>query len=62
MPKLKTHKGLSKKMKVHKSGTITIGRPGLNHKTGKKNAKFNLKKKNGSTLSSADMNRLKNVL
>ncbi|NLA33996.1 MAG: 50S ribosomal protein L35 [Tenericutes bacterium] len=62
MPKIKTHKGTSKKMKVHKSGTVTIGRPGLNHKTGKKNTKFNLKKKKGSTLSSADRKRLKNVL
>ena len=41
MPKLKTHKGTNKVLKIRKGGTIKIGKPGSRHNTGKKNAKFN---------------------
>ena len=36
MPKLKTHKGTKKVLKVRKGGSITIGHPGSRHNTGKK--------------------------
>lgn len=62
MPKMKTHKGTAKVLKVRKGGTISIGCPGSRHNTGKKTSKFNRKNRNGSTLSSADMNRLKNII
>ena len=50
MPKLKTHKGTKKVLKVRKGGTIKIGKPGSRHNTGKKNANFNQKARKGSTL------------
>ncbi|MDD3392133.1 MAG: 50S ribosomal protein L35 [Bacilli bacterium] len=62
MPKLKTHKGTSKVAKVRPGGTIKIGKPGQRHNTGKKNAASNRVGRKGSTMSKADMNRLKNVL
>ena len=36
MGKVKKHSGLSKVLKVRKSGTVTLRKTGLNHKTGKK--------------------------
>ncbi len=62
MPKLKTHKGTKKVINVRKSGTITIGRPGSRHNTGKKSSAVNRKNRYGSTLSKADYNRLKEII
>lgn len=63
MPKLKTRKALHKVLKVRKSGVVTLaGQKGKRHNTGKKNAKFNRGKRASVNLSSADRNRLKNVL
>ncbi len=62
MPKQKTHKGTKKVLNVRKSGTITIGRPGSRHNTGKKTAASNRKNRKGSTLSKADYNRLKSLI
>lgn len=61
MPKIKTHKGTKKVLKVHKSGTVTMGRPGSRHNTGKKNTNFNRKNRRGSVLSASDAKRLKTV-
>lgn len=61
MPKLKTHKGTKKVLKVRKGGTISIGRPGSRHNTGKKNANVNRKNRKGSVLSASDAKRLKTV-
>ena len=61
MPKLKTHKGTKKVLKVRKGGTISIGRPGSRHNTGKKNAASNRCGRTASSLSKADAKRLKNV-
>jgi len=62
MPKLKTHKGTKKVLNVRKSGTVTIGRPGSRHNTGKKNAAVNRKNRKGSSLSKADQNRLREII
>lgn len=62
MPKLKTHKGTKKVLKVRKGGSISMGRPGSRHNTGSKPAKLNRKNRKGSALSSADKNRLKNII
>lgn len=62
MPKLKTHKGTKKVLKVRKGGSISIGRPGSRHNTGSKPASANRKNRKGSVLSSADKNRLKNII
>lgn len=62
MPKLKTHKGTKKVLKVRNSGTITIGRPGSRHNTGSKPMSANRKNRKGSQLSKADQNRLKNII
>ncbi len=62
MPKLKTHKSTSKKIKTRPSGGPSkIGRPISRHNTGKKTAKVNRKKRKGSTLSKSDAKRLKSI-
>ena len=62
MPKLKTHKGTKKVLKIRKGGSIRIGKPGSRHNTGSKSANFNRSCRKGSSISKADQNRLKNVL
>lgn len=62
MPKQKTHKGINKKIKVRVGGTTKIGRPGGNHKTGKKGTDFSRKNRKGNTLSTGDANRYKSAL
>ncbi len=62
MPKLKTHKGTNKVLKIRKGGTIKIGKPGSRHNTGKKSANFNEKARKGSALSKADRNRLRDII
>ena len=62
MPKLKTHKGTKKVLKIRKGGSISVGRPGSRHNTGKKNASLNRKNRKGSSLSKADKNRLRDII
>lgn len=62
MPKIKTHKGLQKKLRIKQSGLITIGHPGGRHNLGKKSQKVNREKRKESILSKADSNRFKKVL
>ncbi len=62
MPKLKTHKGTNKVLKIRKGGTIKVGKPGSRHNTGKKNAGFNRTARKGSNLSKADQNRLRDII
>lgn len=62
MPKLKTHKGLSKVCKVRPGGTIKIQQAGKNHKTGKKSTAFNRNKRKGTLISKADINRIKDLI
>ena len=60
MPKIKTHKGTAKVVKVRKND-IKIGHPGTRHNTGKKNAASNRSGRCASSLSKADANRFKKV-
>ncbi len=62
MPKIKSHSGLNKKLKIRKSGTISIKHPGFGHNLGKKSTKINRKKRSSNALSQADLKRFKNVL
>ena len=62
MPKLKTHKGTKKVLKIRKGGSIKIGKPGSRHNTGKKNADYNRDARKGSSLSKADKNRLRDII
>lgn len=62
MPKQKTHKGISKKIRVSQSGCVKIGRPGANHMTGKKPTSFNRSHRKENALSKADTNRYKKAL
>ena len=62
MPKLKTHKGTKKVLKIRKGGSIKIGKPGSRHNTGSKSASYNRSCRKGSNLSKADHNRLKNLI
>ena len=61
MTKLKTHKG-SKKVFNKRKNDYKIGRPGSRHNTGKKNSSFNRKNRNGSTLNSSDLKRIKTLI
>ncbi len=60
--KLKTHKGTKKVLNIRNSGSITIGHPGANHNTGKHTTKSIRKKRNGNTLSSSDLSRIKSII
>ena len=60
--KKKTHKGLSKVLKVRPDGTISRGRYATRHNTGKKSAKRTRKDRTDAKLSSADKNRLKKII
>ena len=62
MGKVKTHSGLSKVLKVRKSGTITLRPSGLNHKTGKKSGAVNRAKRKNALLNKSDYKRLKKVI
>ncbi|NLL44600.1 MAG: 50S ribosomal protein L35 [Mollicutes bacterium] len=62
MPKIKTHKGIAKVLKVRPGGTIKIGKPGARHNSGKKNAAYNRRARKGSNLSDADKRRIKNLI
>lgn len=59
--KLKTHKGTKKVLNVRPGGTISIGRPGSRHNTGKKSRDVNRKNRKGSFLHASDKKRLKTV-
>ena len=61
MPKIKTHKGTAKVFTKRKND-IKIGKPGSRHNTGSKSAAFNRGCRKGSSLSKADLNRLKNLI
>ncbi len=61
MPKLKTHKGTAKVVSVRKND-VKVGHPGTRHNTGKKNAASNRCGRSASSMSKADLNRLKNVI
>ena len=62
MPKQKSHRGISKKIKVRIGGTTKIGRPGGNHNTGKKNTNFNRKNRKCTSLIKGASNRYKKVM
>jgi len=58
----KTHKGTKKVLNVRQSGSISVGKPGSRHNTGKKNTNFNRKARKSTALSKADSNRLKRII
>lgn len=60
--KMKTHKGTIKVLNVRPGGTISIGRAGGRHNTGKKNSASNRIVRAGSTLSNADFKRIKDII
>ena len=62
MPKMKSHGGISKKINVRNSGSMSVMHPGGNHNTGKKNTKFNRKNRTASELSKSFESKYKNVL
>ena len=62
MPKMKSHGGISKKIKVRNSGSTKIGHVGANHNSGKKPTDFNRKARKGSVLSKGDTRRYKGLL
>ena len=62
MPKMKSHGGISKKIRVRNSGSTKIWHVGANHNTGKKSTDFNRKSRKGSVLSSGDAKRNKGLL
>ena len=61
MPKQKTHKGTAKVV-IKRKNDVKIGHPGTRHNTGKKNTASNRAGRTASSMSKADMNRLKDIL
>ena len=61
MPKIKSHKGTQKVLNQRKND-VKIGHPGTRHNTGKKNAASNRCGRTASSMSKADINRLKDIL
>lgn len=62
MPKMKSHGGISKKIRVRNSGSAKIGHVGANHNSGKKPTDYNRKARKGSVLSSGDARRYKGLV
>lgn len=62
MPKMKTHKGTKKVVNQRPGGTISIGRPGSRHNTGKKSTDISRKNRSGSLLSKSDYKRIKSLI
>ena len=62
MPKMKSHGGISKKIRVRNSGSAKIGHVGANHNSGKKPTDFKRKARKGSVLSSGDARRYKGLV
>ncbi len=62
MPKLKSHKGIKKVLKVRVGGTIKRKKTGTNHNTGKKGADSKRQKRKGGILSQADKRRIKSLI
>ena len=60
--KMKTHKGMKKVFKVRKSGSITMSHQGVLHNTGKRTAKTNRQKRNGTELHKSDYKRIKDLI
>ena len=53
---------MKKVFKVRKSGTITMSSQGVLHNTGKRTAKTNRQKRNGSELNKSDYKRIKDLI
>lgn len=62
MPKMKTHKGTSKVLKLHKSGTVTYKRGGGNHQTSKDSAKQVRQRRRQGKAANALARRIKKVI
>lgn len=62
MPKMKSHGGISKKIKVRNSGSAKIGHVGMNHNSGKKSTAINRRARKGSVLSTGDAKRYKGLV
>ena len=58
----KTHKGVKKTMKLRPGGTVSRGKSGFRHNTGKKTASQKRQNRLGETLSKPDLKRLKDIL
>lgn len=62
MPKMKTHKGASKRFKVRKSGSISRGRTPQGHNLTKKSSKRKRHMRKSGTVSSGDERRVRRML
>ncbi len=62
MPKLKTHKGMSKVFKKNAKGNIKKYSPGMRHNTGHKNAAANRNGRKATALSKTDYKRIKELI
>ena len=60
--KNKTHKGTSKILNRRQSGSITVGKAGNNHQTGKKSPAQSRRAGSKSELSKSDYKRFKDVI
>ena len=59
MPKMKTHSGTKKRLKISATGKVMRGRPGTSHLALGKTQKRIRHLRKGSTVSAADLGRIK---
>ena len=62
MPKMKTHKGTAKRIKVRKSGSLSRGRTPADHLLTKKSSKRKRHMRKEGTVSKADEGRMRRLL
>jgi large subunit ribosomal protein L35 len=62
MPKVKTHKGLLKRVKISKTGKVNHNKAGYKHLRSAKSAKRKLRLRGGSVMSTPDAKRVSKIL
>lgn len=62
MPKVKTHKGLLKRVKISKTGKVNHNKAGYKHLRSGKTAKRKLRLRGGSVMSTPDAKRVGKIL
>ncbi len=62
MPKLKSHRGAMKRLRVNKKGTIKRSKAGRGHLKAKKSSKQKRRLRKSVTLDKADTKRIKRLI
>ncbi|HUS58059.1 MAG TPA: 50S ribosomal protein L35 [Planctomycetota bacterium] len=62
MPKMKTHKGVAKRVRVTRKGKVLVSRPGRRHLLSGKSGKNRRRLRRKKLLAPADAKRMKRLL